>query len=173
MRRVPAALTPGRRVRLPLSLRKAPLTLSFMVGLRFWWWTSWWWVVRVVRVVVRGLRREKMPRRRVVVVWCWRRRVVRGMLMVVLWLFWLYGLCKLNVFGRFFDGRFNGCNGKEVKSVFRKGKVVTTYIYSSISVGSTWNPCKTGYVVIIASAGQTRGNQGWAYPSNHVSQSTK
>lgn len=27
-------LTPGRRVRLPLSLRRAPLTLSFMEGLR-------------------------------------------------------------------------------------------------------------------------------------------
>lgn len=27
-------LTPGRRVRLPLILRRAPLTLSFMEGLR-------------------------------------------------------------------------------------------------------------------------------------------
>lgn len=56
-------LRPGRLVRLPLSLRRAPLTLSFMVGLRFWWWTGWrrpkrplrgavvWWVVVVVVVV--------------------------------------------------------------------------------------------------------------------------
>jgi hypothetical protein len=53
------ALTPGRRVRLPLSLMRAPEILSPMVGLRLWWTT---------------FLRPKKPRRVVVVVvWGWER----------------------------------------------------------------------------------------------------
>jgi hypothetical protein len=56
MRRVPAALSPGLLVKLPLNFISAPETLSPMVAWRLWWCTgaavAWPWCAPVVRTVL-------------------------------------------------------------------------------------------------------------------------